>query len=157
MALDVETVLDSIETFLKANLNTQIAAMNTEKGGSIVLATVANDAYIFQSMNNEAANFNPYVFFGVESPSTDSIGPSTAKRYTAIAIIVLSDDGNDTDVGRRVLRYGRVLEDLFNANYNSVQKELKFVVRSLEPITFQLINSNDNYRAVGVELGFDFA
>lgn len=157
MALDVETVLDSIETFLKANLNTQIGLMNTEKGGSIVLKTVANEAYIFQSLNNEAANFNPFVFFGVESSTTEGIGPVTAKRYTANAIIVLSDDGNDTDVGRRVLRYGRVFEDLFNANYDKIQKELKFEVKSLEPITFQLINSNDTYRAVGVELGFDFA
>jgi hypothetical protein len=149
---DIETVLDDIETFLKANLNTQIAALNTEKADSITLDTVASDAYILQSLNNTVTNFNPWVFYGIETTKSDGKGPSTAVTYVINVIIALTDNGNDTNIGRRMLRYSRVLKDLFETNWRIISDRLTFTVESLEPISFKLQNNTASYMAVGVQL-----
>lgn len=149
---DIEDVLDDIETFLKANLNTKIGEVNTEKGDGITLLTIDSGAYFLQSMANTVANFNPFVFYGISETRSEGIGPGTAKFYFVDVIIVVTDSGNDPDIGRKVLRYNKALVELFENNYARVSGSDRLEVQSLEPVVFQLINSEDVYRAAGVRL-----
>lgn len=155
---DIEEVLGDIETFLKANLNTEITNLNTEKADSITLATVSSSAYFMQSLNNEIVNHNPFIFYGISQVQSRSIGSATAKTYN-IQVVLVIIDGQQVDIGKRLLRYSRVLSDLFERSWDRITKIGigKFQVTSLEPIAFQLVNSSDAYRAVGVELSFTMA
>lgn len=153
MTQDIEKILDDIDTFLKANLNTQIAALNTEKGDSISLTTVDSDSYFYQSLNNKVANADPFVFYGVVDSVSEPAGPVTGVTYTIQVVIAKVDSGNDPDIGKRILRYGRVLKDLFENKWSSVSGSAKFEVSSLQPAGFDgLLNNSAKYRVVGVNL-----
>lgn len=154
---DPETIIRDIETFLKANLNTQIASMNTEKSDSITLDTVSSDAYIIQSMSTQVANFNPFVFIRLFEDESDGIGPYTAENLLFDAVICFTVGQNEgEDTGYRLLRYLRIMKDLFEANFNKISGRFQFKVQALEPTSFQLVDgeqfSNDMYHAVGVRL-----
>lgn len=149
---DVETILDQIETFLKANLGTKIVEINTEKADGITLATVDTDAYFMQTLNNKITNYNPFIFYGVADSNSEGIGPATSRRYTFNVVIVAIDSGQDDNIGRIMLRYNRIFRELFEKNWAEISRSDRFEVKSLEPIGFKLLNSSDDYRATGVEL-----
>jgi hypothetical protein len=152
MEVDIEILLDKIDTFLKANLNLQIASINLEKNDTLALATVSDDAYFFQTMNDRVANFDPFLFYGLDNVDSEGIGPATRKTYSIQVIIVVTDTGQDELMGKRLLRYSRVLEDLFNNYWASIKSSVNFKVQSLVPVAFSLVNSSDVYRAVGITL-----
>jgi hypothetical protein len=152
MRLDPETYLVRIADFMKANLNTQIAAMNTEKNDSIVLNTVNTDGYAIQSMNEAIMNYDPYILVGLDDIQSRGIGPAVAKTLVFQVIIVVADAASDLNMGLRMLRYMRVMEDFFCQNFNSIFPSAKFKVNSLVPVGPITWNSNDPYRATGVEL-----
>jgi hypothetical protein len=149
---DIEEYLLQIETYLKANLNTEISAMNLEKNDTIILKTVSDSAYFIQTLNDSVANYNPHVLLGVDEIQATPIGPATVKAVTFSIIIILQDSIEDLSIGRRMLRYGRVLEDLFNRGFNAIFPHASFKVLSLVPIAITAVNSNDPYRAVGVQV-----
>lgn len=150
---DIESWLADLETFLKANLNTQIAALNTEKNDSLTLATIdTTGGYFFQTMNDRVANFDPILFYGVDKIEAGPIGPATVEKYTIAVLIILADTGNDDVSGKRLLRYQRVLRDLFHSNFGQIGDNQYLKMNSLEPVAFTLANSGDAYHAVGVTL-----
>jgi hypothetical protein len=152
MKHDPETYLLAIETFLKANLNTEIANLNTEKNDSITLMTIVSDAYFLQTLNDTVANYNPHILIGLDDIGSSGIGPGTVKTLTFSIIIILEDRGEDLLIGRRMLRYGRVLEDLLNRSFNKIIPHATFKINSLVPIAITSVNSNDPYRAVGAQI-----
>lgn len=149
---DPESFLLAIETFLKSNLNTEIASLNTEKNDAIVLKAISTDAYFLQTLNDKVANYNPYILIGLDDIGSEGTGPSTAKILTFSIIIILQDSIEDLMIGRRMLRYGRVLEDLLNRSFNKIIPHATFRINSLVPIAITSVNSNDPYRAVGAQV-----
>ncbi len=152
MSYDLEDYLLSIQTLLQADLNTEITSLNTEKNDSIVLKTVANEAYFLQTLNDTVANYNPHILIGLDDIQSQGIGPGTVKTLTFSIVIILEDRGEDLLIGRRMLRYGRVLEQLMNRSFNKLFPHAKFRVNSLVPIAITTVNSNDPYRAIGVQV-----
>lgn len=150
---DVETFFADLETFMKANLNTKIAAINTEKSDSITLATVADEAYFFQSLDERVANYNPIIFYGLTSDvESDGIGPYTSKKLKVNVTIIVNDQ-NLASLGKRYLRYNRALEEIFLENWDrAVNNGIKLKVTSPVLIDFTLLNDSQPYRVVGVEL-----
>lgn len=155
--LDLESILDQVLAFLKENLNDKIEDLNDEKADDIVLPKVDNDAYMFLSLNDKVANFNPFVVLNIQQVDSESIGGSTARRYQINVFVVMVDAGQDVNIGRKILRYGRVFSSLFESNFRKINPALQFEIKDLEPVAFRLLDSSDNYRAVGVTLGFDYA
>lgn len=152
MKYDIETYLLQIQDYLQTNLNTEVAAINTEKDDDIVLKTISNSAYFIQTLNDTVANYNPYILIGIDDIQASPIGPATVKTLTFSIVVVMQDSIEDLYIGRRVLRYGRVLEDLFNRGFNKIFPHVTFNVQSLVPIAITAVNSNDPYRAVGVQV-----
>jgi hypothetical protein len=153
MKYDIESYLRQINTYLQANLNTQIASLNSEKNDSLVLKSISTDAHFVQTLNDKVANYNPYILIGVDDIGQSAgIGPATMKPLTFSVVIVLQDSIEDLEIGYRCLRYLRVLEDLFNNGFNKILPHVTFKVNSLVPIAITAVNSNDPYRAVGVQL-----
>ena len=149
---DIETYLLAIETYMKANLNTHIGNLNTEKNDSITLSTVSNDAYFLQTLNDRVANFDPYILLAIDDIQGQGIGPGVVKTLVFTAVIVVADQSMDLLIGRRMLRYGRVLEDLFNDGFGKIIQGATFKINSLVPIAITSVNSNDPFRAIGVEI-----
>ena len=147
---DVESFLADIKATLQANLNTKIAEINSEKSDSIVLATIDNAAYVLQQLNGALINWNPFVFYGVDDIQSTSRGPLSSRAITASAVVIVKDDGNDIEVGIRMFRYLRVLEEVFKDNW--ANNAVKLEIKSLVPIPITNLNSSDSYRAVGVSL-----
>lgn len=152
MNYDLEEYLLAIETMLKSELNNAITALNTEKNDSIVLKTVANEAYFLQTLNDTVANYNPHILLGLDDIVSQGIGPGTVKTLSFSIVIILEDRGEDLFIGRRMLRYGRVLEELCNSRFNKIFPHAKFKVTSLVPIAIVSVNTNDPYRAIGVQI-----
>lgn len=158
MRYDIELFLSDVETYLKANLNTKLTAINAEKADSITLKPVDDAAYFCQSLNDSVTNYNPFVYYGVDSIESNGIGPATSNGYKVEVAIVVSDQGESLDVNKRIMfRYHRALTELFQEGYASVARGVKIKVQSLVPISVQLMNSSAEARAIGVTLDFTLA
>jgi hypothetical protein len=151
---DAESLLSDIETFLKANLNTKISAITTEKNDGITLRTVDSGAYFFQVLDDKIANFNPIVVYGLTDWQSDGIGPANAEKVAIEIAIILTDDSQDANIGKKMLRYHRALTELFNENWAKIRSSLKLKITSLPPITIGL-NGQENARAVGIRVEAD--
>lgn len=149
---DIETFLDEIEAALKANLNTKITALNTEKAGAPVLATISNDAYFLQELNGKTINHDPFILYGIEDIIAESRGPSSLQRVVVSVIIVVADEGTDVAIGKRIMRYARALKETLQDNWTLSSAGHKIDIRSLVPQSFPRLNSSEFYRAVGVEI-----
>ncbi len=147
---DAETVARAIETYLKANLNTFITNLNTEKNDSITLKTISTDAYFFQSLNEKVANYDPYFLLHLDNIGGVGIRGATSQIFNFSCGIIVADRGEDLFIGYRMLRYGRVLTDIFNDGYGKILKHVNFTVQSLVPVVIPSVNSIDPFRAVGI-------
>lgn len=150
MIYDPEAVSRAIMTYLVANLNTTITAMNTEMNDAIVLKTIADEAFFFQTMNDKTANYDPYFLLSLDDIEGEGIPSANSELLVYSCGIVLQDAGQDLSIGYRMLRYGRVLKNLFNNGYNKIIPHVTFTIQSLRPVVIPSPNSNDLYRAVGV-------
>src|SRR5687768_5557582 len=111
MSYDIESILVDVQALISANLNAKITAINTEKNDSITLRSIDSSAY-FMDMDDQSANFDPIVLYAVTGIDGEGIGPVTSKIVTINVAIILSDDGHDMSIIKRMLRYGRALEEV---------------------------------------------
>jgi hypothetical protein len=150
---DIESFLTDLVTFLKANLNTKLAAIDTEKNDGITLKQINTTyAYMFQSMNDKIANYDPVLLYGIEDIKSEGIGPATAKTYPISIVIIVADPGTDSNMMKRILRYSRALSELLEGSWSQIGNAVKVTVSSLAPISFKLQDRSDDFRAVGVQL-----
>jgi hypothetical protein len=152
MAYDVESLFADLEAHLKSQLNTEIAAINSEKNDTIVLDTIDAAAYILQSLDAKATNFNPFVFYGVETINTKPNGPQLLSEITFSVLIIAADKLNEASPVIRMFRYHRALRKVvaaFFKNSNSNILAHSEIVDEV-PVEFKLMNSTAQYRAIGV-------
>ncbi len=151
---DIENFLSDMATALQdssTGLNSKITALNTEKNDSLTLAQVSTSAYFLQTLNDAVAQYDPFIFYGVSEVESKGIGPDTAQIYTVQVIITFADK-MDPLTGKRLFRYGRALEDFFHSKFDKIGQNRIQKITSLEPVAFTLVNSNEMFRAVGVDL-----
>lgn len=147
---DIENLMDDIKKVMTDSLNEKIASINTEKNDSIELASINDEAYFFQSMNESIANFDPFVFYGVV-PSPDGNIGATAQEL-AINVIVIVQDNGDPSIVRRLFRYQRAVKELFEANNFIANNGTRLEIGTLPPVPLDLLNSSENHKAIGIEL-----
>lgn len=149
---DLECLLHNIEDFLKANLNTQLAAIDAEKNSGWTTEPVDAEAYVFQSLDNLPVNFDPILFYGVSDIESKSV-PGASAKIIKIEISVIKVDDESKTIGKKLLRYGRALEELFEKNYFKINNvRPKIIVSSLQPISFKMQNSSNLFKAIGIEI-----
>lgn len=153
--LDIERFCAEVETFLKANLNTKLAALDAEKADSITLKTLPTAAYFFQTLGDKIANYDPFLFYGIDSMRVrdgQGIGPATAKDYTIHVVVVIQDNGNDPNIVKRLLRYQRALWEIFEVDWATLRHGVKLRIGGLVPIALELLNRSAPDRAIGISL-----
>lgn len=150
MKLDVEVILKNIKETLLDKLNTKLLEIDTEKNDGIVLSPVDPGAYILQSLDEFPVNFDPALFYGIESIETVGEYSATHKKMK-IEISVILADPQDGSIFSRLFRYQRAMEETFLESYFTIKNmREKVKVTSLEPVAFRVQNSTSEFKAIGV-------
>jgi len=154
---DTEDFLDNVKAVLVANLNTKLTAIDAAKTqDTLSLPQVAAAAYAFQGLNEEVINFDPFIVYGVESIVTIPQLQGSANDVTVSVVLALCENGKN-EIDRLMLRYSRAMKEVIEENYQSVGKGMKMVVSEFMPISFKFLNSDDNYKAVGININATIA
>ena len=127
---DIESFIDDLDAYLKAKVNPKIDAVNADfdeqvedpdNPGSFItvhhgptILNIPDGAYIFQSLDDTVANYNPFVFYEIQMPNVNDpqIG-GLQETYQIMIIIAFASDGSDIETGKKLARYNRVLKELF--------------------------------------------
>jgi hypothetical protein len=149
---DMESFCDDLKTFLQANVNTKLAAMDTAKNDGITLSTIASGAYFFQTMGSEVANYNPLIYYGVSEATANVIQSDADRSFICDVVLIFSDDGNDPDIVRKMFRYQESLLQLFETNYAAISKLGTIKIHTVYPFSQIQTNSALKDWSVGVAL-----
>lgn len=157
---DGEDVLAMILSIMKDGgaLNAKIAAIEAEKlaaGLNLTpgLANVADISYYEQTWNSKILNTTPAIFYGIEDCVALDGGGAAAKTYECFVEIVLIDSGQTNDYNRRILRYSRALEELFESALSAPAEVGQVKIKSVRPITFKLeLDSSEEIKVGGISI-----
>lgn len=151
---DAEDLLTEIRAVMTAGLNAKISAIEAEKGAlTPTLKTIGADSYFEQTWNDKILNRNPAIFYGIEDVQSVENGGLLAKSYKIFVEVVLIDNGNTNDSSKRILRYSRALEELFQAADLAGRGMSKLKVDTVRPVAFKLeLDSSEEIKIGGVTL-----
>lgn len=128
---DAETFFDDMLNLFQTQLDAKLAALNAEKGDSLIKEAFPDDEYLL-NFNQIVMNKDTFVYFGfidVANPETNGCSTSEAfKMFFSVATIG-SDD--ETLEMKKILRYTRALEEVAQEN------STKFQTSTLEIETFK--------------------
>ena len=156
-AEDLVNMLYDIMTTGSA-LNNKIAAVDAEKtanGQTITpaLASIDSGSYYPQSWSDKILNTSPSIFYGIEDVSSLDGGGATAKTYKLFVELVLVDSGQTNDAWKRIARYSRALEELFQTNFAPNVAAGKVKIDQVRPIAFKTsLNSNEEIKVGGISI-----
>lgn len=156
MRFDEEQILANLETVLKANLNTKITAINTEKNDSITLAAIDNNAYVMD-VDDKQVNYNPYIIYMIADQTSEACGPVTAQTLTINIAMIHSDNGMDLNIVKRMLRYRRALREVIEDNFQKINQCGNVTIESLPVLSFQKNSSSIMSKIVGINIITSFA
>lgn len=148
---DLETLVYETEAFLKKNLNAQLRAIDSEKNDSITLEPISEKAYAIISMDDQVMNFDPFVFIDVNAIDAEPLGPVTLKTFT-ILVLIISEQANNPDKTKRLLRYQRALQELVQTNWKSISGGIAFKIQEIPVQDIILINSSNFHKMSGVQI-----
>ena len=152
MTFDIECFIDNLEIFLKNNLNDALAVIDAEKNSGWTTEPIDPEAYVFQSLDNLPINFDPILFYGISEIKGEAIPSATSAIYSIEVSVIKTDDESKT-IGRKLLRYQRAMKSIFEKNYfiiNNVRPKIE--IKSLQPISFRMQNSSNQFKAIGIEI-----
>ena len=160
MTYDLEDLLSDLETYLKANLNTKISAIEAEKvangkGLTPTLATVSANAYFEQNWNTNILSYSPAIFYGVENvEAVEKVQGHTIEKFTLFVECVLVDNGVKTDITKRVNRYARAIKETLEEGWSDVfGGGSKVVIETVAPASFRLaLDTSETIRVGGVSI-----
>lgn len=157
MSYDIESLIYDFDTMLRANLNTEIDAINTEKNDSFAIDPITTNAFAVQSLDDVIDNYKNFVFTMLNEIQTDGIGPRTATTFHILVLIVASGTSNETQSSRRMFRYGRALKQCFENNWASTaQLPIKLKIDQIPPQDYMDMNATQKFKTVGVSISGGF-
>lgn len=156
MSNDFETILDSVKIIMIDNLNNKLSEIEAEKDDDISLPEISASAYFLQSLDESAANFDPFIAYGIEDIETTSIGPHSAEKLFISSVIVLTDNGRD-EINRIMFRYSRALKEIFEENWQLIDSSTKININRSTVVPFKALDSSATYKAIGIEIEITIA
>ncbi len=155
---DIENLLEDVQALLVANLNTQIAAIESEKeaaGKQVVAMTPVDSAsYYEQNWSDKILNTNPSIFYGIEQVQAMGAGPATGEVLKVFVEIICVDTQADLFMTKRINRYTRAIKEVFEANYDRLaQGSNKLHIETVRPVSFKLdMDASEEIHVGGVSL-----
>lgn len=151
---DVEMFLDDVAQHMKDKLPAKLESISNEKADGLVLDPIVDEAIFLQTMDSEIANYDPFIVYGIDDVNLVSVGPVSSKEYRISILVVKSDNGLDTNITKRMLRYLRALEEIFQESFADIGNTVKLKLNSY-PIEFRRLNETNQYRVTGVSLDIE--
>lgn len=157
MTYDLEQLCFDLQTIASANLATKLAALDTEKNDGLTLKAPASTAYFFQALNKAQATADDvFVFFGMDDPTADGLGPMTVEEVEIFFIVMARDTGENQQYLRRMLRYSRALKEIFQENFSNTPWKNKLKVTSIAPVSFTIQGVPSTFMGAGVKVWTKF-
>jgi len=153
---DFEDILDSVKAIMVAKLTAKLTQIDTAKNDGITLVPVSEKAYFLQSLDEEVANFDPFIAYGIADIESTSVGPKVAEKIFISIVIVLADNGVN-DINRKMFRYSRALKEIFQENWQIHDSSSKINVTRSTVVPFESLDSSAQYKAIGIELEVNLA
>lgn len=153
---DIEGVFFEMLDYMKANLNTQITAVNTAKGDSVLDLMNAN-AWLVGSLDDSVKSYNNFVFAFIQEMSASAEGNRLNRRAVFEFDIVIAEKEDGSDY-KRVLRYHSALEQTAISAWDKVCKGYdRATINLLNPIDIQLYDSSYWCKVIGIQIEFNLA
>lgn len=154
MINDEEDLIKSIQSFVKANLNTAIDAINTEKGDFLIKEIPAdNDHYVFSGELLELPN-GDFVNFGINGAIKVTSNSQDKITLPVFAVEVCFDNEKKPNTYFKSLRYMRAIYQTLLQYEKSVPEtdgfELTMVIPMIVPIKNRSIVVSGVYCQVGL-------
>lgn len=139
MINDEEDLLKSIQAYVKANLNTRIAAINAEKTGDDIDTITSDDEhYVFAGELLDLPN-HIFVNFGIESDIDVLNNDASKASLPAIRIEVVFDNPKKSGTYFKALRYMRaVYETMLNYESSAVEVDDLKITKAIPMIVTAL-------------------
>lgn len=152
---DAEKLLIDLAGIVTGNLNAKIDVINTEKNDSVTLKHLDTTKVFFQDLNTENVAADLFLFYGLEDPQAEGLGPYTASRFEIFFILAVADTGeNGSAYMTRLLRYMRAMKEIFEDNYSTIPQAGRLRISSLSPVPLNALG-NGPYGATGVRIKAD--
>lgn len=148
---DIESFLDDLAQHMKDNLSSKLESISNEKDDGIILDPIVDQAFFLQSMDGEITNYDPFIVYGIDDVAVTGIGPMSAKSYKISVLVVKADNGLDVNITKRMLRYLRALEEIFQESFSEIGNKVKLRINSY-PIEITRLNETNQFRVTGVSI-----
>lgn len=144
MIYDEEQMIRDIETTFKANLNTEIGLINTEKGtisgDPLFIEDIPSDKYVFETLDKRLLNFKGFfIIYGlVDTPIREANTENYIEDTTITFQVATFDKGEKerSNTLYKLLRYRRALKQVIIKNPDIFRSYAKPLVGSLKPDSF---------------------
>jgi len=137
MIYDEEYMIRDAETLFKAELNNEIALINTEKNDALVLDEIPADKYIFETLDERLLNYKGFfVLYGLlDTPLREVSTDNMIEDVTMTFQIGTFDKGEKerSNTMYKLLRYRRALKQVIIKNPDVFRGYAKPLLKSLKP------------------------
>lgn len=150
---DLETLLDDVEAFMKAELNPRLLEIDTEKA-DFEITPVPATAYYQGIWKDSIGDTDVAILYGVEdlSAANGANISGTAIRVRLGIVVIVADDGGEAQVMRSLYRYQRALKEIFEEKWDQVSMKVPFAVAGKAPFAFAMPESEEITRVIGINL-----
>jgi hypothetical protein len=154
---DLEKLSFDLREICKANIVAKLLAIDTEKADGVTMQSPHASAYFFQALTKAQASQYPcFVFFGMDDPISDGLGPMSVEEVELFFIVMLKDTAENEVYLQRMLRYSRALKEIFQENFNNTPWKNKLKITSVAPVSFQIAGVASTFAGAGVKVWTKF-
>jgi hypothetical protein len=154
---DLEKLLVDLDAYFKANLNTRISAINTEKNDSITLEQINSGAFLLWSNETKNKSYDRFILIQPLEVVSVVNGPFVSEQYSIEVLMFLQENYNRIDSWKEVLRYWRAIKEVALRSWDKVAVGVQGDVTSLAPISFSDNQSSTPLKVFGVRIDFTIA
>jgi hypothetical protein len=153
MKLDIEKVEELLINFVKNNLTTKLAEIDSEKNDGIVLSGIPTAAY-FDTFTSEINNVENFIYYTINDVTTDGIGPSTASTFSMFIVVYSPENFNSENSTwrKKSFRYSRAIQEIIQENSKDVGAISQLTISIIIPQAFALNEDSPIYKVGGVSL-----
>jgi len=139
-------MVKDIEALFQAQLPTEITAINAEKADALVLDSIPNDKYIFETLDSRILNYKGFfIMFGLKDTPVRETNIETFLEEVEITFQIATFDKGEKERKNtlyKLLRYRRALKAVILKSPDVFRGYAKPLMKSLKPDAFPYDNKN---------------
>lgn len=134
---DTESIVKDVEALMKLKLNDEITKINNEKNDDLVLDTINNDKYFFETIDDKLLNYKGFfvLYALIETPTSTPNIENFINGVTVTFQVGTWDKGElqRTGILYKLLRYQRAIYQVLACNSDVFRGYAKPLVKRLKP------------------------